>query len=124
MTLDGKSAVLAHIDIKSPYRVSKYGVDTGSLDRVGVSALNEATRLSELVVIDEIGKMEIFSDRSREAVSRIIASGKRVLGTVMLNPNPWADAIKQRTEVHLITVTRDNHQKVLEELRQWLDTAG
>jgi len=124
MTLDGKSAVLAHIDIKSPYRVSKYGVDTGSLDRVGVSALNEATRLSELVVIDEIGKMELFSDSFREAVSRIIASGKRVLGTVMLNPNPWADAIKQRTEVHLITVTRDNHQKVLEELRQWLDTAG
>ena len=124
VTLDGKSAVLAHIDIKSPYRVSKYGVDTDSLDRVGVAALNEAARQSELVVIDEIGKMELFSDSFREAVSQIIASGQRVLGTIMLNPNPWADAIKHRPEVHLITVTRDNHHQVLEELRQWLDITG
>ena len=124
VTLDGKSAVLAHIDIKSPYRVSKYGVDTDSLDRVGVAALNEAARQSELVVIDEIGKMELFSDSFREAVSQIIASGQRVLGTIMLNPNPHADAIKHRPEVHLITVTRDNHHQVLEELRQWLDITG
>ena len=124
VTLDGKSAILAHTDIKSPNRVSKYGVDIDSLDRVGTSALREAAQHSELVVIDEIGKMELFSDSFRDTVSRIIGNGRRVLGTIMLNTNPWADAIKHRPEVHLINVTRDNHQKVLEELRQWLDIAG
>ena len=62
--------------------------------------------------------------KRRETVSRIINSGQRVLGTVMFNPNPWADAIKHQPEVHLINVTRDNHQKVLEELRQWLNIKG
>jgi nucleoside-triphosphatase len=121
VTLDGQSAILAHVDIHSPYRVSKYGVDIDSLDRVGVSALRRAARECDLVVIDEIGKMELFSDNFREAILQIIDSGKRVLGTIMLNPNPWADAIKRQPQVNLITVTRDNHQRVLEELFHWLE---
>ena len=121
VTLDGQSAILAHVDIHSPYRVSKYGVDIDSLDRVGVSSLRRAARECDLVVIDEIGKMELFSDNFREAILQIIDSGKRVLGTIMLNPNPWADAIKRQPQVNLITVTRDNHQWVLEELLHWLE---
>ena len=121
ITLDGQSAILAHIDVHSPCRVSKYGVDTGSLDRVGVSALRQAAEECDLVVIDEIGKMELFSANFREAVLQIIDSGKRVLGTIMLNPNLWTDAIKRRPQVSLVEVTRANYQEVLEELRCWLE---
>ena len=120
VTLDGQEVILAHINIQSPYRVSKYGVDTDSLERVGVSALYRALEQCDLVVIDEIGKMELFSANFREAVSQIIGSGKRVLGTIMLNPNPWADAIKRQPQVNLVEVTRANYQNVLEELQHWL----
>jgi len=120
VTLDGRSAILAHIDIHSQHSVSKYGVDIESLDRVGVSALHHAAEECDLVVIDEIGKMELFSTNFREAVLHIIDSGKKVLGTIMLSPNPWADAIKCQPQVNLISVTRANHQQVLEELRHWL----
>ena len=122
VTLDGRSAILAHINIQSPYRVSKYGVDIKSLDEVGVSALQKATKEFDLVVIDEIGKMELFSDNFRKTVLGIIDRGKKILGTIMLAPNPWADAIKQKSQVRLITVTRENHQQILEELRHWLKT--
>ena len=120
VTLDGHSAILAHIAIHSPYRVSKYGVDIDSLDEVGVSALQRAAQQYDLVVIDEIGKMELFSVEFRNSVSEIIDSGKKVLGTIMFNPNPWADAIKRHPQVNLITVTRDNHHQVLDELLHWL----
>ncbi len=120
VTLDGRSATLAHIDIHSQYKVSKYGVDIDSLDRVGVSALDKAVQQCDLVVIDEIGKMELFSANFREAVLRVINSGKRLLGTIMLNPHPWADTIKLKPQVNLITVTRANHHQVLEELLRWL----
>ena len=120
VTLDGKSAILSHVNIHSPYRVSKYGVDIVALEQVGVPALNEAAQKCDLVVIDEIGKMELFSANFRETVSRIIDSGKRVLGTIMLNPNPQADAIKRHPRVTLITVTQDNYQQVLSGLRHWL----
>ncbi|MFC1993217.1 nucleoside-triphosphatase [Chloroflexota bacterium] len=121
VTLDGRSTTLAHIDIDSPYRVSKYGVDVDSLDRVGVSALRRAAQECDLVIIDEIGKMELCSANFREAVSQIVDSGKRILGTIMLNPHPWADAIKRQPQVNLITVPRSNHQQVLGELKNWLE---
>jgi len=121
VTLEGQTAILAHINFHGPYRVSKYGVDVDSLDKVGVSALNQAAQECDLVVIDEIGKMELFSAKFREAVSNILNSGQRLLGTIMLSPNPYADAIKRQPQVNLVTVTRTNHQQVLEELRDWLN---
>jgi len=120
VTLDGQSTILAHVDIGSPYRVSKYGVDIDGLERVGVSALQRAAKQCDLVVIDEIGKMELFSVNFREAVLQMIDGGKRILGTIMLSPNPWADAIKLKPQVNLITVTRANHPQILSELLHWL----
>ncbi len=122
VTLDGRSAILAHLNIHSPYRVSKYGVDIASLEQVGVSAFQQAARQCDLVVVDEIGKMELFSTKFRQAVLEIVDSGQRLLGTIMLSPNPWADAIKQKPQVNLVTVTRANHPQVLDELLHWLKT--
>jgi len=116
----GFYTILAHTSIRSPYRVSRYGVDTESLDRVGVSALNRATEECPLVIIDEIGKMELFSANFRDAVLRIISSGKKVLGTIMSSSHPWADLVKQKPQVKLIEVTRANHPQVLKDLSSWL----
>ena len=121
VTLNGQEAILAHIDTPSPYRVSKYGVDIDSLDRVGVAALNQAAEECNLVIVDEIGKMELFSANFREAVGQIINSGKKVLGTIMFQANPWADAIKRQPQVNLVEVTRANYQRVLAELLVWLE---
>jgi len=120
VTLNGESIILAHVSIHSPYRVSKYGVDIDALERIGVPALHKAAQQYDLVVVDEIGKMELFSAKFREAVSQIIDSGKRMLGTIMFNPNPWADSIKRQPQVELITVTRDNNQQILNKLLHWL----
>ncbi len=120
VTLDGEEVILAHVNIHSPYRVSKYGVDIDALERIGVPALRKAAQQCDLVVIDEIGKMELFSASFRDTVSQMIDSGMRILGTIMLNPNPWADAIKRQPQVNLITVSRANYQEVLEELLRWL----
>ena len=120
VTLDGHEAMLAHTDLSKRFRVGKYGVDVESLEKVGVAALRRAAESCGLVVIDEIGKMELFSAKFRETVLEIIGRGKRVLGTIMLQPHPWADVIKQDPRVNLVTLTRNNYQQVLEDLRKWL----
>lgn len=120
VTLDGQAAILAHTGVNSRYRVSRYGVDVETLERVGVAALRRAARDCDLVVIDEIGKMELFSDAFRKTVLEIIGGGQRVLGTIMFNHHPWADAIKRLPVVNLVEVTRANHEKVLADLRRWL----
>jgi nucleoside-triphosphatase len=116
VTLDGQEATFAHVDISSPYRVSKYKVDIDALNRVGVSALRQALKESDLIVIDEIGKMELLSPRFRETVTQAINSGKKVLGTIMLNPHPFADEIKRHAEVEVLTVTKDNHTEVMKKV--------
>jgi nucleoside-triphosphatase len=120
VTLDGQEAVLAHIDFSKRFRVGKYGVDVAALDKIGVPALRQAAARDNLVVIDEIGKMEMLSANFREAVLEITGSGQRVLGTIMLQANPWADAVKRQPRVNLVTLTRATYQKVLDDLRNWL----
>ncbi len=121
VTLDGQEAVLAHIDIDKRYRVGKYGVDVGAMGKVGVPALRRAVEQDELAVVDEIGKMELLSPDFREAVKELIDSAKPVLGTIMYEPNPFADAVKRDPQVNLLTVNRNNREQVLEELRHWLE---
>ncbi|MCJ7515039.1 MAG: NTPase [Dehalococcoidia bacterium] len=120
VTLNGQNAILAHIDNPSRQRVSKYGVDIANLDNVGVAAVEQAIEESDLIVIDEIGKMELFSTRFREAVLKAIDSGKKVLGTIMLSPHPFADDIKRHPNVKLIELTRTNHDRVLKEILDFI----
>jgi len=116
VTLDGQEATLAHVNISSPYQVSKYKVDIDALNKVGVSALRQALKERDLIVIDEIGKMELLSPLFREAVTEALNSGKKVLGTIMLNPHPFADEIKRHAEVEVLLVTRDTHTDVMKKV--------
>jgi nucleoside-triphosphatase len=120
ITLDGQEAILAHVGIFSPYQVSKYRVDAAALDRVGVSAVRRAVHEFDLIVIDEIGKMELISPQFRDAVTQVVNSDKKVLGTIMFNPHPFADEIKRRPEVEILLVTRDNRIDVMEKVINWL----
>jgi nucleoside-triphosphatase len=120
VTLGGQEAILAHVSISSPHQVSKYRVDTDALDRVAVATLRQALEESDLIVIDEIGKMELLSPLFREAVMQAINSGKRVLGTIMLNPHPFANEIKRHPEVEVLLVTRDNRNEVMNKVLHWL----
>lgn len=122
VTLDGKEAILAHVDFSKRFSVGKYGVDIAVMDKVGVPALLEAAARGDLVVVDEIGKMELFSSAFREALREIIESGKKVLGTITLYSSPFTDAIKKHPSVNIVTLTRENYQETLQALRQWLLT--
>jgi nucleoside-triphosphatase len=120
ITVDGGSAVLADVAFRSRYRVGKYGVDVNGMEEVAVPAIREALRGRDIVVIDEIGKMELFSSSFREAVIEALESGRKVVGTIMLASHPWVDEVKRRGDVHVATVTRDNRGEVLGDLLQWI----
>jgi nucleoside-triphosphatase len=124
VTLDGRRATLASVRIRGPHRVSKYGVDVQALESVGLPALEEAAAGAKLLVVDEIGKMELLSPRFREAVLRALDDGGPVLASIMLSRHPFADALKARDYIHLIRLTPDTRERVLGEvvvaLRQML----
>jgi nucleoside-triphosphatase len=100
------------VDIKGRPRVSRYGVNLRDLEEVGVAALRRAITEADLVVVDEIGKMELFSQGFRQAVAEAIEGDKPVLGTVMASPEPWVDALKALSQVTVLEVTQDNREQM------------
>jgi nucleoside-triphosphatase len=113
VTLAGERATLAHVDIASEHRISKYGVDVPALDRVGVAAIEAGMDAGGLVVIDEIGPMEVMSPRFRQAVLDALDSGVQIIGTIYGRSAPFTDRIKDRSDVEVITVTRENRDALV-----------
>jgi nucleoside-triphosphatase len=116
VTLDGKEAVFAHVAFKSPERVGKYGLDLAALETVGVNAIREALQARHLIVIDEIGPMEIRSAIFRDAVSEALSSGAPVLATIVARSLPFTNGIKERAGVTVIEVRLDNREQLVSEL--------
>ncbi len=108
VTLDGKEGVLSHVDIRGTPRVSRYGVNLKDLEEIGVAALRRAVAEADYVLVDEIGKMELFSEGFRRAVLEAIRSDKPVVGTVLRSKNTWVDGLKALPEVTVIEVTEAN----------------
>lgn len=115
-TLDGRRATLARVDRPGAPRVGKYSVDVAALDRIGVPAIRAAVSEGRLVVIDEIGKMEMASAAFCEAVEEALASPATVLGTILLASHPWADRIKAHRAVRIIALTPSNRDALPREL--------
>jgi len=124
ITLEGEEGVLAHVDIKGAPRVSKYGVNVRDLEEVGVVALRRAIEERRYVVIDEIGKMELYSQEFRRAVMEALGSEKVVLGTVMASRHPWVDTLKARPEVTVLTVTEGNREGIARRILDMLQVGS
>jgi nucleoside-triphosphatase len=116
VTLDGEQAVFAHVDLKTPQHLGKYRLDLSALERIGVGAVRQAIRARWIVVIDEIGPMEIRSAIFREAVNETLDSELPVLATIFARPLPFTNAIKSRPDVTLIDVRPDNRERLVFEL--------
>ena len=109
--LGGERRILAHTSIGGPYRVGKYGVDTEGLDEF-LSGLNIQASTTKLIVIDEIGKMELFSRKFRDLVRDILNSDIQMLATVAMKGGGLIRETKQRPDVHLCEVNRHNRDRL------------
>jgi nucleoside-triphosphatase len=118
ITLDGKEAVLSHMDFSKTYRVGKYGVNLNNLEQTGVLSIAKAIDNCALIVIDEIGKMELLSMRFRDVVLKALESDKPVLGTIMESSDPYTDRIKKLSSVKLLTVTVANRSLIAQSLQE------
>ncbi len=116
VTPDGARAVLSRTTIRNKNRVGRYGVDIRSFETIAIPAIDNAVTQEKTVVIDEIGKMELFSRSFRERVLSALESASPVLAVIMLKTNPFADSIKARADTKLIRVTPANRDILPEQL--------
>lgn len=116
VTLCGEKAVLAHVHSDSRYRVGKYGVEIENL-ALALAELRKALACENCCLfIDEIGRMELFSAAFLEVVLACFQAPNPLVATIMARPHPFCDALKQRPDIRLITVTHENRDHLPREL--------
>lgn len=118
--LDGSCGILAHVEIKSRYRVSKYGVDIEGFEKSVVPALDVEHSDAQVFIIDEIGKMECMSERFVAAIYHLFDSDKSVIATVAQKGSGIISRVKNFPGVKLFTLTRKNHDRIVDDIVQIL----
>jgi nucleoside-triphosphatase len=121
-TLDGQSGILATVRARGGPQVGRYRVDVPTLEALAIGALEAATAAADLIVVDEIGKMELCSPRFLPALEAALASAKPLLGSILHAPHPVTDAIKRRPEVELYRLSIRNRNDLAEAIAARLQT--
>ncbi len=103
--------IFAHIDFEDKEHVGKYGVDTDALDEIGIPAIEKAISNEEIhiIIIDEIGKMEMLSERFCEAVVAALDCDKPILITLhKKSRTPLLQDVRRRDDIRILEVTPVN----------------
>ena len=114
-TLNGKEGVLAHQNIKSQFPVGKYGINIDDIDSLAIPAMLPTER-NEIIVIDEIGKMECYSVLFKKTIIQALDSVNFVIGSIALKGDSFIQGIKNREDVRVICITQQNRDSLVEEI--------
>jgi nucleoside-triphosphatase len=115
----GAREVLAHVDLPGPPRVGRYGVDLAAFERVALPVLGDPG-LGGVVVVDELGRMELASTAFRAAVLELLGRDVAVVATVQGARHTFTDALKRRPDVQVIRVTEATRDGLPERLMERL----
>ncbi|MGC9132804.1 MAG: nucleoside-triphosphatase [Nanopusillaceae archaeon] len=111
ITTWGEELLLASKNIKTEYRLKNYFIIKENIDKVSKKILDNIV-INKILLIDEIGKMEFFSDIFKELVNKVINDENiDLLATINLY---YLSMIKN----NYIYLTRESFNKIYKELRE------
>jgi nucleoside-triphosphatase len=119
VSLDGERGLLAHVQVAGPPRVGRYGVDVPGFEEF-LDRIDWFEASAGMSVIDEIGKMECYSPRFGELVRRILDGQVPLLATVACKGSGLISEVKQRRDVTLFKLTRNNRDSLVDRITETL----
>ncbi len=115
---DHMTRIVAHADFPKTRRVGKYGVDVKAID--DAARLLRPDRYARVYLVDEIGKMECFSDRFVAAIRALLSAGVLMVATVGARGAGFIAEVKRRPECELWQVTSANRDGLPDKIVAWL----
>lgn len=100
-------------------QVGRYAVDVPAFEEVALNELESGLELGSTIVIDEIGKMELLSDRFVALLPKVF-DAERVLATVHLHRHPVTDELKRRPDVKLVQIGPTNRDRLVGPVTDWV----
>ncbi|NPV59706.1 MAG: NTPase [Actinobacteria bacterium] len=118
--LAGGSEVLAHVERGGLPRVGRYGVDTEAFERVALRSLRTDERDVDLLVVDEIGRMELLSPSFRAFLPSLFDSPLPLLATVHAGGDPFTRGLMAREDVSVLRLSASNREECIRMVREAL----
>ncbi len=115
-TFSGKEGILAHVEYKRKPSVGKYGVDVEHFETIAIPEVEIALGGSQIIVIDEIGKMELFSQKFKDLVQKVLDSQYLLLAVISEFGDGFLQEVKIRPDVRLFTLTVQNRDFLIGEI--------
>jgi len=126
--LGGPVARIAQVGWSAPVRVGRYHVDVAAFEEVALPAVRQALLAGGVVVLDELGSMELASAGFVALLEEVFTAPAAVLATVHQRTHLVTDAIKARPDAELVAVTSENRDELPEvlgdRLVRWWRSAG
>ncbi|MBS7633468.1 NTPase [Candidatus Bathyarchaeota archaeon] len=124
-----KRGWLAHIDQQSGSKIGRYRVNIEDLEEIGVSAILKATKSSDVIAIDEVGPMELFSFAFREAVLKAVESQNPIIAVIHWKAgDKLINTMKTSKDSYTYVVTVENRHAlptvIAEEAASFLRSRG
>ena len=121
---NGKLGWLAHVNQREGPQVGKYHVNLQDLEDIGAEAIIDALKKCEVIAIDEIGPMELYSQKFKQAVTQAIESKKLVLAVVHAKTkDPLITLVKEREDVEIYVVTLENRNSLTQDIEKQVSKA-
>ena len=79
-------------------------------------------RKDEIVVVDEIGKMECFSSLFRETLIRVLNLPNWIIGSIAQKGDLFVQRIKERDDVMVISMTPQNRNILIDKILDSIKT--
>ncbi|MEA2104442.1 MAG: NTPase [Candidatus Cloacimonadota bacterium] len=118
----GNRMTMADINLDSPYQFAQYGVSIDAFEKIGIPALYEAQKNADIILIDEIGTMESFSDEFCTLLIEVFNTPKPLLATIKKKDSVLTSTLKNREDVLLFNLTTENRNllvgKILEKVEK------
>jgi nucleoside-triphosphatase len=110
-----KRGWLAQVSNGNGPQIGKYIVNLEDLEAIGAKSIIEAVGNCDVVVIDEIGPMELFSWKFKEAVVAALESQGLVLAVVHWKASDrFLIEVRSREDAEIFVATRENREKLVE----------
>ncbi len=119
----GRTLPLARIDRPTPYSVGRYFVDVENLETFIEPFFY--TQPNQLLYIDEIARMQLYSARFKDLVSAYLASENDALCTItQIYDDDFIRSIKQNPSLLICEITPENRDAMKEWLRYAVKNRG
>ncbi len=115
INLEGASDWLAHIEyFRGGPRIGKYWVNIDAIKRVGISTLINNLSKAELIIIDEIGPMELLHPDFLNTINMVVNSEKPIIATIHEKYSRYRElsSLVHRDDTELIVLTLSNRDSI------------